>query len=401
MRRMRVGIVHALSWLSRSAGGLFESVPALAKAVADLPGFSVSAVGVEDPYLAQDRARWVCQVFAVPVSRWAPRKWLYAPKMLAELMASDAAIVHCHGLWTHHNLATLQWGRKTGRPFLVSTHGMLDKVDLQKSRLVKHIAAWCYVNRLLRQAACIRAISASEAASIRAFGVKTPICLVPNGAPVPALGPPDPPPWSQVVPRDAKVLLYIGRIHPKKGLAALLKAWSRVRRRDNASAHPWRLVIAGWDQGGHEDSLKARAAELGLAGSVHFTGPLFKEAKHAAFSACHALVLPSTSEGLPNVVLEAWAYGLPVLMTPQCNIPDGFALQAAIRSEPEPDELERALSAMVSMTDSERHAMGANGRKLVEMKFSWPRIALQMQEVYQWVLGQAPAPACVAPSGIP
>jgi poly(glycerol-phosphate) alpha-glucosyltransferase len=358
-------------------------------------------VGVEDRYFPEDRAHWSCPVSAVRLSRWAPRKFLYAPNLLATLMASNAGLLHCHGLWTYHNQATLQWARKTGRPFLVSPHGMLDPGDLRKSRLVKRLAAWLYMDRLFRKAACIRALSASEAASIRAFGILTPICLVPNGVSLPASSQPQPPPWNQRFPDHARILFYIGRINPKKGLAALLRAWSRLQQRGPSPDRPWRLVIAGWDQAGHEEQLKALAAELGVAGSVHFTGPLFNEAKHAAFCACHAFVLPSTSEGLPNVVLEAWSYRVPVLMTPQCNIPEGFALQAAIRCEPQPDALERALSAMLSMTDSERHAMGANGRKLVELKFSWPRIALQMQEVYQWALGQAPVPACVALSGIP
>ena len=95
------------------------------------------------------------------------------------------------------------------------------------------------------------------------------------------------------------------------------------------------------------------------------------------------------------VVLEAWAYGKPVLMTPECNLPEGFAADAALQIGTTPESIAAAIKQLMKMSDTDREAMGARGRVLVEKKFSWPRIGEQMQEVYQWVLGGGAAPECV------
>src|SRR5581483_10745456 len=130
-----------------------------------------------------------------------PRKLLCAPGMLRQALQADASLMLCHGLWMHHNLVALQWARRTRRPYLVSPHGMLDQVDLAKSRLVKWTARRLYVDELFRGAACVRAISESEARSARAFGVRAPICLVPNGIWLPPVIESKPAaPWAGQIP---------------------------------------------------------------------------------------------------------------------------------------------------------------------------------------------------------
>jgi poly(glycerol-phosphate) alpha-glucosyltransferase len=135
--------------------------------------------------------------------------------------------------------------------------------------------------------------------------------------------------------------------------------------------------------------------ELGIQDSVVFTGSLFDGNKAQAFERADAFVLPSFSEGLPVAVLEAWAYRLPVLMTPQCHLPEGFAAGAALNAEPDVASLTQALRTLFAMSKSDREEMGLRGRHLVEQKFSWPRVAEQMVAVYQWVLGGGQRPDCV------
>jgi poly(glycerol-phosphate) alpha-glucosyltransferase len=95
------------------------------------------------------------------------------------------------------------------------------------------------------------------------------------------------------------------------------------------------------------------------------------------------------------VILDAWTYAKPVLMTPQCNLPEGFAAGAAIRIETDPESIARGLASLVAMSAQDRLAMGQRGFALVHERFSWPRIALQMQGVYLWMLGQGPRPDCM------
>jgi poly(glycerol-phosphate) alpha-glucosyltransferase len=276
---------------------------------------------------------------------------------------------------------------------------MLDEIDLRKSRLFKWVARKLYVDRLFRGAACVRAICESEVQSARAFGFRGPICLVPNGIwqPEPSKG--DPPSWMQMLPRGKKILFYLGRLNRKKGLPALLVAWARLRQQAPRLAGEWHLVIAGWDQNGHELELKSQATALGVAEATLFPGPLFGPAKHAAYRYADAFVIPSTSEGMPTVVLEAWAYGLPVAMTPQCNLPDGFARRAALKIETNPESIQAGLHELLAMNEGSRRKMADNGCALVETKFCWPEIARQIHAVYDWILGHGPRPEYVRLNG--
>lgn len=95
------------------------------------------------------------------------------------------------------------------------------------------------------------------------------------------------------------------------------------------------------------------------------------------------------------VVLEAWAHGKPVLMTPECNLPEGFSAGAALRIGTDADAIVMGLRQLMEMSDAERAAIGAKGRALVAEKFSWPKIAGEMRAVYEWVLGGGAPPECV------
>ncbi len=153
----------------------------------------------------------------------------------------------------------------------------------------------------------------------------------------------------------------------------------------------WVLAIAGWDQGGYEKELKRIAA----VPSVVFLGPLFDEDKDTAYRVCDAFILPSLSEGLPITVLEAWAYAKPVLMTRECNLPEGLTAGAALQIGIAPEEIAAGVKQLTEMSDDDRRAMGDRGRTLVATKFSWPQIGEQMRSVYDWVLGGGQKPETI------
>jgi poly(glycerol-phosphate) alpha-glucosyltransferase len=101
------------------------------------------------------------------------------------------------------------------------------------------------------------------------------------------------------------------------------------------------------------------------------------------------------SEGLPMTVLEAWSWSLPVLMTPECNLPEGASANAAMMMTPDVDGIADALRRLFAISDVEREVMGKNGRKLVAERFQWPKAAEQMADVYDWALGLVGKPDCV------
>ena len=194
----------------------------------------------------------------------------------------------------------------------------------------------------------------------------------------------------------------------------MIQAWAQ--KQQDASFADWTLVIAGWDQAGHEDELKRQATKAGLSWSdlqdlpdsetrlqtglehptsLVFTGPVFGMNKERLYRACEAFALPSYSEGLPMVVLEAWAYGKPVIMTSMCNLPEGFEAQAALRIETNAATIGEGLKKLVELSAAERWDMGARGQSLIKTKFNWELVANQMRAVNFWLVRGGPPPSSV------
>ena len=390
-----------ISSVSRKAGGLHESVRRLAQSLAQQPAADVRVLGLTDEYTSRDLDSWT-PLAPSAFPSLGPQQFGYAPQLGRALRQMDFDIVLSHGLWMYPSVAGLGWHRRTRRPYIVNPHGMLDAWAVRNSRWKKRIAGWLYERSFLKNASCLRALCKAEAEAIRQYGLRNPICIIPNGIDLPGRSVTLPPPWQGVIQSDKRVLLFLGRLHPKKGLPNLLRAWAEVCG-DSSSRSPaneeqsrpsnWELAIAGWDQGGHQSELQQLASKLGAR--VHFLGPQFGENKAAAYHHASAVILPSFSEGLPMAVLEAWAYARPVLMTPECNLPEGFQAESAIQIQARVSQIAKGLQALFGLSDFELEAMGKRGRALVAERFTWDRIAQQMWSVCQWVTGRGEQPACV------
>lgn len=368
--------------ISRRNGGVSEVARRHAQTLAEMPDTTVEAVGLRDEATDSDAPGWM-PIQPRILAPTGPRSLGFSISAAAELREVDPDIAHLHGLFTALSGTTHNWSRATGKPCVISIHGMLDPWALQHSAWKKRLAGWLFENSAQRGAACLHAMTPAEVECIRARGLRQPVCLIPNGVDLPAAPIAAPPPWAGNVEAGRRVLLYLGRLHSKKGLPALLRAWRQLRPE-------WELVIAGWDQGGHEAELRA------IDSGAHFAGPLHGAAKDAAYANADAFILPSLSEGLPLVVLEAWAHGLPVVMTPHCNLPAGFAADAALSTAPDVESIAATLRELFQMNDADRAAMGERGRLLVRREFAWPQIGAQMREVYAWLLGGGAQPACVS-----
>jgi poly(glycerol-phosphate) alpha-glucosyltransferase len=395
-------VVMTTGSLSRDAGGLFESVRALGKGLA-AQGVEVGVLGLWDENWERDRGVWL--PLAARACRYlGPRALAWSPEMDAALAESGAGVVHLHGLWQYPSVVTRHLWKKRGTPYVISPRGMLDPWALRNSRWKKAVVAWLAENAVLGDAACLHALCEAEAQAMRDYGLRQRIEVVPNGVELPEFFT-----TQDTGSREGKKrLVFLGRIHPKKGLVGALRAWAKLR----GKMGDWEFVIAGWDQGGHQGELKALCADLGLriaergeekaasgsaekrkalgarlamsdasaSADVIFSGPAFGEEKEALLRSAEAFILPSFSEGLPMSVLEAWAYGLPVVMTPECNLPEGVASGAAL--EMRNGEMAEGLSSLLEMSDAERREMGMRGRRLVEARFTWTKVAMRMREIY-------------------
>jgi poly(glycerol-phosphate) alpha-glucosyltransferase len=312
----------------------------------------------------------------------------YAPNLLSALRSAAPDVLHNHGLWMYPSVASVKWSKLTRRPYLISVHGMLDPWAVTHSYWKKKLAGMMYEHRHLTHAACLHALCPAEADAIRRYGLSNPLCVIPFGIDLPllALGRPT---------RQEKALLFLGRLHPKKGLMNLLMAWQRLQRDRTSELAGWELWIAGWDQGNHEQALRQCSLDHGIESSVRFLGPKFGEDKDLLLRSVGAFVLPSFSEGLPVSILEAWAYGLPVAMTTHCNLPQGFEAGAAVCIDTSATGIARGLLDLMIMSSGDRSAMGMRGRHLVERRFSWAAYAEQISSVYSWISGSGQRPSCV------
>lgn len=399
-----MNFTHLTQAVSTSGGGISEVLRALSSAQKDAGDFP-KVLSIEDDGEAIE-----------PWPQGSPEflaachfpGMILMPDLDERLDQIKPQVLHTHGIWTYLSIGVPRWSRKNHKPYIVSPHGMLDAWALDNSKIKKKVAAALYERRHLRGAACLHALCQSEAKSIREFGLKNPIATIPNGIEIP-----EGRDLSSRYLAKKKIMLFLGRLHPKKGLENALRAWAASRSEAFPDSKPsnWQFVIAGWDQGDHEVRLKQLCEELELSFadvpakqflsleassgqlsgfSVVFVGPLFGELKSQLLERANVFILPSFSEGLPMSILEAWAYELPVVMTDYCNLPEGFDVEAAIHIGTEVESMSAGMIKMIDSSDAELKAMGANGLNLVREKFTWPTIAAQMGELYQWVRKRCP-----------
>ena len=377
--KMRIPLVT--STLSPAAGGLAVSVPALARGLAQL-GAEVHVVGLLDSAAPEAAQTWGPTVQAH--QPYPPRAFGYAPGIAASLDRIAPTVMSVHGLWTYPSLASLRHHKRTGTPYVINPHGMLDPWARNRSAWKKRLVRLWFEDEHLRQATCLRATADMEAEHFRSFGLKNPIAIVPNGV--------ETPPLVRLMrsPGTPRRILFLSRIHPKKGLPLLLRAWAK-----QAPAYPdWELIIAGPDEVGHTAEMQRLAARLGVQ-RLTWSGAVEGEAKSALYRSADLFVLPTHAENFGLVVAEALAHGVPVITSR--NAPwEGLNIhRCGWWISLEEPVLAQTLATAMSRPASELEAMGARGHRWMESEFGWEKVAEQMLEVYRWVGNGGCLPSCV------
>ena len=327
-----------------------------------------------------------CNLTHIYSKTFGPKSFSFSHTLLPQLNAHSPDLIHLHGIWMYHQYASYKWQKTNNRAVIISPHGMLDQWAIENSRWKKKIISKLFAYKSLQSADCIHALCEAEYKAIRNFGIKTPVCIIPNAVNIPDVDDNLPSPWPQV---NKKTCLYLGRIHPKKGLINLIKAWDKNLYKN------WRLIIAGWSEGNHAQEIKELIESRGLQQHISLIGPLFDKDKQAAYQNADAFILPSYSEGLPMTILEAWSYKLPTLMTEACNIPEGFRHDCAIKIEPSISSIKDGLNFLTSSSDVELSFMGEKAYDLVKEKFTWKSVASTMYSVYKWCINGQQEPECI------
>lgn len=380
-------ILHVAASLSAEWGGPTQVIKALTESLAR-KGVNVSVfapigekVGKEILYPEGVRI----EVFKAGLFS---RMWTGYSPSIAEALAVEAPkydIIHIHEIWHYPHFAAYRAARRTGKPFVVTIHGELEPWCLDYKAPKKRIYATLIQRRALNEAAAIHALTKEEVKDIRAFGVDAPIVVIPNGIdPAKFQALPLPEEMDKLYPElvGKKVVLFMGRIHPKKGLDILAKAFGQIAR----SRKDLHLLIVGPDNGGYRNQVERLLESDSVIEKTTFTGMLTEREKLAALSRADICAIPSYSEGMSIVALEALACGLPEIITRQCHFPEVAEAEAGIVIETNAYQLANALNKLLEDPKLCKE-MGENGRRLIIEKFTWDKIADQMIQFYEDVLG--------------
>jgi glycosyltransferase involved in cell wall biosynthesis len=353
-------ILHIIGTLDPAAGGPTEAASALLRYAPE--NCTGEVVTLDDPAAAFLRE------FPFPVHALGPHRSVYGytPKLMPWLEANRARFdgVVVHGLWQYPGICAAIVMRDRV-PYVVFTHGMLDPY-FKRAFPWKHAKKWAYwllaEYWVLRFASRVLFTCEAEChLAKQSFWLHRWRPLVVTFGAVPPIGNAE----SQreaffascPAVRGKRFLLFLGRIHPKKGCDLLVDAFGKLAEHDPELA----LVMAGPDSLGWHAELERCAGTLGVAGRIYWPGMLLGDAKWGAFRAAEAFVLPSHQENFGIAVAEALACGTPVLLSDKVNIAAEIAADGAGLMEPDTAAgTDRLLARWMGMGEEERRAMAAN-----------------------------------------
>jgi glycosyltransferase involved in cell wall biosynthesis len=307
----------------------------------------------------------------------AMRRWLLG---MAESRA--VGLIHNHSLWMMPNVYPGQAAGRHGIPLVVSPRGTLAERAMQSGSSLKRVF-WPLIQRsALGSTTCFHATAEAECEDIRRMGFRQPVAIIPNGIDIPKLLP--------KLASNLRTLLFLGRVHPIKGLDMLLPAWRAVQDR----FPDWQLQIVGPDNSGYLTQMQRLASQLKLQ-RTEFSGPLYGDEKWRAYAQADLFVLPTYSENFGMAVAEALATGAPAIVTKGAPW-GGLARKGAgwwidIGLDP----LVACLEDALARSSNDLRGMGLRGRAWMAAEYSWEHIGQQMVATYRWVLEGGISPACV------
>jgi glycosyltransferase involved in cell wall biosynthesis len=390
-------IVHLINTLDPAHGGPPLVAASLASALAgfghDVTLASYHTPGREEAILMMlravpgiDRVR----MEYLPSRTRAERLLGLQARRLLRPIVERCDVMHMHGVWEVLLKVAAGLARRAQRPYIIRPCGVLDPYSLRQKALKKRAALLLGCRRMLNGAAFLHTLNADEARLIEPLRLRCPIRVIPNGVFPDAFRDLPKPGLFRARHRDmlgdAPFVLFLSRLHHKKGLDFLADAFAVVAR----EMPDVRLVVVGPDEGAR-DSFIAQVKSLGVADRVLLTGPLYGSEKISAIVDAACFCLPSRQEGFSVAITEALACGRPVVISRECHFPEVEQAGAGEVVPLDAQRLGRAL--LVVVRDPERAArMGEAGRRLILDQYIWPAIATRLTNEYTEAIARVSAP---------
>jgi glycosyltransferase involved in cell wall biosynthesis len=299
-------------------------------------------------------------------------------------LVGQSDIVHVHGLWNFPASLAARLASDARIPYVITLHGMLTPWSLSQSRLKKTVYSSVAEKRNIRKASALHFFSEMERLYSETWGTLARTIVLPNGVQRASYDQEnDRMEMERLFPvlEGKRVILFLGRLHPGKGLDLLLPAFASL-----LPAFPDLALVVAGPEAEYGREMSKLIKKLGISERVLAPGLVKGNTKRVLLGGSDMFVLPSRHEGDSIAIKEAMQAGLPAVITPGCHFPMAAERGAAIVVELDVEELTTGIRDLLA-NPVRRAEMGTRGRQMVEAFFTWERIALEFKSVYLELLG--------------
>ena len=371
-------ILSFVSSLDLSSGGPSRSVPMLVKGLAEL-GVDITLMTIRSENMnihALEGTTAKLKVLSPSFSR----------KEIAKCLADERfELIQIQSVWEMPYHKVILEARKQNIPYIVTPRGMLEPWSLSQKKWKKKLAWWLYQRNDVQKSACVFTTAKMEAEHVSNLGITTCKAVIPNGIETDAY------PCKTSVEGVKKQVLFLSRVHVKKGIELLFEAWKRL----HSDYVDWQLLVIGNGEAEYIHSLENRVESLGLKDSIKILPPVFGEAKIKVYQESALFCLPSFSENFGMVIAEAMSCGTPVITTTNCpweilNETDtGWCVDLSV------ENLEHALREAMGMDANALYDMGQRASKLIYDNFDYRSVTRKTLRLYEWLLNSGEKPEFV------
>ncbi|MBK0368797.1 glycosyltransferase [Flavobacterium agrisoli] len=354
-------VLHITNSIDKSTGGPSYSVPTTCIELAN-HGIFINLITQESTNMADVKESTYLSVHFKSI--W--ELFIYGSR----LSNKEIDLIHLQHIWNPYIQVMAFWAYRKKIPYIITPRGMLEPWIINRNHWKKKIALFFYQRKAIQRATYIHATAEMEAQNIKALGFKNPISIIPNGIDLSGLN-------LKKLNFGNKKIVFLSRIHPKKGIEVLLEAWR------NCNTGDWILEIAGNGDEFYIESLKQNAKNLK---NVHFVGTKYDQEKWDFLRSADVLVLPTYSENFGMVVAEALAVGVPVITTKGTPWEDLEKFNCGWWIDLSVVNLQNILIKILNISPSILFEMGENGKKLISEKYDIKTVSNHIIDLYKKAL---------------
>lgn len=359
-------IIHYIPSIDRMAGGTSTYMQVLAKPLGTMAEVHIITHASENPLPMEN-----CKVHDIPRYRPFSGVWKKAVVDLLDSVRPD--IVHVNCCWTPDCAMIQRLAQKRGYKVVLTPHGMLEPWIIKRHYWTRKVPAlWLYQKAAVQMADCVQATAESERDNLLKLGYNSNIKVVRLGIDAESIE-------MKRSWKKSRQILFLSRVHVKKGINFLVEAADVLRN----ELQEYKILVAGEGEADYVEAMKRMICDRGLQDIVQLIGGVYGDEKWRLFQTSDFFVLPTHSENFGLAIAESLASGTPVITTVGTPWSDLNCSEAGAWIEIGTEPLVETLRRFLSLSEDELEAMGRNGRKLIETKYSAHVMAEQMMEVYK------------------